>query len=309
MPLTPAGSTSAPTWSSRTPRTATPAGDPALPETWCETLPNGRVDRLRRRGHRGPAGPRRRLPASRTSWSPTSSTPSTSSADDLKGPGGCGADGAGRPGDRAGARGCGHHGVLLGHRQLDVRPDRGRRQREHRRDRLRPHPPRLQPQGAGAGLDRREPHGHQASGGLGRPVRRQPQPAAVRVRPAPATWSTSARPCSSSRTTTPTRPPRTSSTTRWPTPRRPGNVVLGDIEDDVPPRPPDRRRRPDRGEPRWRVHAGQPDRRDAALEDRRRHRLHEPGWPARRPGRPRRRPRARSPTGRPPTPSRSPTRW
>ena len=128
-------------------------------------------------------------------------------------------------------RGRGDHGVRLrGRPGLGLRQDRQRRQQRHRRDHLRPHAPRLQPRGPGAGVGRAGPGRHQAPGRLGGSVRLQPEPAAV-----PASTPTPASCCgirteSSLRPRTggdgdvtpnypddPT-PPRRSSTTRWPRP-------------------------------------------------------------------------------------------
>ena len=92
---------------------------------------------------------------------------------------------------------------------VGLRQDRQRRQRQRRRDHLRAHAPGVQPPRPGAGVGGRGPAGHHPSGGLGRPVRLQPGPAAV-----PASTPTPVRccgvqsepPCTSTASTAPYTP-------------------------------------------------------------------------------------------------------
>ena len=130
-----------------------------------------------------------------------------------------------------------------------------------------------------------------ASGGLRRPVRHQPQPAgSSSSTPSRVTWSRSARPSLAAQDYDADPRSRRSSTHAVVFADDSGNDVLGKIEG-----PFKRARRPtgQHREPWWRVDPGQPGRRDPALGDRSsrraRHRVHEPGWPACRHGRHRRR--------------------
>ena len=93
---------------------------------------------------------------------------------------------AGGPGRRrhraAGPRGCSRHLLRVGHEQRQrLRPHRERRQPQHRRHRLGPHPPALQPLRAGPGLG--GTRGHRAARRVGRSVRPDAQPAPVHGQP------------------------------------------------------------------------------------------------------------------------------
>ena len=167
----------------------------ALEETWFTTrsptaapsASSARSPRTCRHWSPVRASPRSRSPTSSTR---STSTPTTSRARAAV------ARPRVRPGHRARARGCGQHGVLLGDRRLDVRRHRARRRRRHRRDRLRPHPPGLQPRGA---VSRSRGHAVTRTP-WSPPASTAPTSTAWRStsRPAPTTCSPSGRPwCSS----------------------------------------------------------------------------------------------------------------
>jgi hypothetical protein len=86
----------------------------------------------------------------------------------------------GRHRGHAGARGGCHDGVQLRRRPgFRLRQDRPRGEPGHRRDRLRSHPPRVQPQRPGPRVGGRRPRRDFAAGRLGRSVRHQPEPLGV----------------------------------------------------------------------------------------------------------------------------------
>ncbi len=270
----------------------------ALDGTWIKDI-GRRPGRLRRRGHRAPARARLARAASRRSRSPTSSTRPTTAADDLK------ADGR-RRGRDAGARGCARRPTAppwtTTRRPTSASIIDGR-QRQRRRHRLRPHPPRLQlllpgrraGRGRavterpvvsagqyGANLNRLRLHGRHGDRSGRRPSRsrlaRRSRPVRPRNYPSDAGHR------------------RRSSTPRWPRPTSSVRAELGEIGGAVQPR---QARRRHHREPRWRVDAGQPGGRGPALGHRDprgrrgRDRVHEPRRPARRHGRHRHRRRTR----------------
>ena len=161
---------------------------------------------------------------------------------------------------------------------------RQRRQPRRRRDRLRSHPPGLQPLRPGAGMGDRGSRGDRASRRLGRPVRREPQPARLhgrqRHRRGPgedpgrsSPFGAASRPRGDAATQAIVNDANAKAAVL-------GAQPLGKIEAGF-----SRAKFVDgAGEPRWRVHAGQPGRRGPALGDRtdgRTDRVHEPGWSAR----------------------------
>ena len=258
----PSGSTSAPTSQLKA------TGDPALPATWIkdfggvevgfigavtEDLP-GLVSPGRHRGHRG---------------RPTSSTRPTRTADELKARGR-------RPGRPARPRGCADDAATprrptrrsdFGKIVNGVNPDVDAIVSGHTH--LAYNHPIPVPEWV------RGPRRHQASGGLGGPVRLQPQPAGVH-RSTPTTGEV---PMSRRSSLQPRVAPRAGHGADYPADAATKAIVddavaeadvlgargLGKIGGAVQP---GQARQRHHGEPRRRVHPGQPGRRGAALGDR-----------------------------------------